>query len=423
MKRRFLIPVILTVGFGLTLSFQRGLFPSLSTGLQSLYAQGPSESKFFVFDGHSHPTSAAYRRGSNIGDPNFSPQFSLSMARQGGLGASFFNTSIDEFYEVNHIAVKELLRQFDHFYRQLALYPDQVGVATSGDEVRALQKQGKLAAIPAIEGAIAIESDLGVLRMMYRLGLREMNLVHNLANNIGDVQYTTKNNGRGSGLTGYGRELVAEMNRLGIVIDMSHMAEQTAWDVMKVSTQPVVTTHSGVRALVKRPGTWSDEMIQELAQKGGVICIPFLPQLISQEYHNKWHEGRPPRGSGLMGWEPLLYRGDPTKIYDFIAERTSGRQTGRSERDRQRQLDMPPLSNVIDAIDHVVRLVGANTVGIASDWGGDRLTLQGIENVGEYQNIAQALLKRGYSEGDVAKIMGENLLRVFDQVVRTAKPQ
>jgi membrane dipeptidase len=346
------------------------------------------------------------------------------MARQGGLGASFFNTSIDEFYEANHIAVKELLRQFDHFYRQLALYPDQVGLATTGDEVRALQKQGKLAAIPAIEGAIAIESDLGVLRMMYRLGLREMNLVHNLENNIGDVQYSTKNNGRGSGLTGYGREWVAEMNRLGIVIDMSHMAEQTAWDVMKLSTQPVVTTHSGVRALVKRPGTWSDEMIQELAQKGGVSCIPFLlPQLISQEYHNKWHAGRPPRGSGLMGWEPLVYRGDPTKIYDFIEERRSRYSSRRSERARQRSSDIPPLSDLIDNIDYIARLVGVEHVGISSDWGGYPVNIKGIENAGEYQNIAQALLKRGYSREDVAKIMGENLLQIFDEVVRTAKHQ
>ncbi len=400
----------------LTLSFLVAVFsPSFSPVFLISHAQGSQDSKYWVFDGHMHPIG----RSGNMGDADYSSKFTLPMAIEGGLGAGLFNAGIDEFYEANHLAVKSILGSFDAFYRQISLNSDQVGVARNAAEVGALRRQGKIAAILSIEGAIAIESDLGVLRMMYRLGLREMNLVHNLENNIGDVQYSTKNNGRGSGLTGYGRELVAEMNRLGIVIDMSHMAEQTAWDVMKVSTQPVVTTHSGVRALVKRPGTWSDEMIQELAQKGGVICIPFLlPQLISQEYHNKWHAGRPPRGSGLMGWEPLVYRGDPTKIYDFIAERTGDPQAGQSERTRQRQLDRPPLSNLIDAIDHVVRLVGADTVGISSDAGGDRVNLQGIENVGEYQNIAQALLKRGYSEGDVAKIMGENLLRTFDQVTR-----
>ena len=243
--------------------------------------------------------------------------------KRGDWGLLFFNTSIDEFFEANHLAVKEALRQFDHFYRQIAMFPDQVGVARNAADVRALRRERKLAAVMAIEGALAIESDLGVLRMLHRLGLREMNLVHNLENNIGDVMYTTKNQGKGSGLTAYGRELVAEMNRLGILIDLSHAAEQTIWDVMAASTQPVATTHSGARALVDRPGNWSDDMIRALADKRGVISVAFLPQQVSREYDAKWHGGRQ-RGSGIMGLEPLVYRGDPTKIYDFIAERTGG---------------------------------------------------------------------------------------------------
>ena len=330
-------------------------------------------------------------------------------------GGDFFNTSVDEFYEANHLAVKEVIRQFDYFYRQIGMYPDQIGIATTGDEARALRSQDKIAAVLAVEGAIAIESDLGVLRMLHRLGLREMNLVHNLANNIGDVMYTT---GRGSGLTAYGRELVAEMNRLGIVIDLSHTADQTIMDVIDASTQPVTTTHSGARALVDRPGNWSDEMIQALAAKRGVICTAFLPQQVSSEYDRKWHGGRQ-RGSGIMGLEPLVYRGDPAKIYDFIAERRGGGGSGRMASERRQ--DIPPLSYLIDTIDHIVRLVGADHVGISSDWGGYPVNIRGIESAGEYQNIAQALLQRGYAREDVAKIMGENLLRVFDEVVSTAR--
>jgi membrane dipeptidase len=251
--------------------------------------------------------------------------------------------------------------------------------------------------------------------MLHRLGLREMNLVHNLANNIGDVMYTT---GKGSGLTDYGSELVTEMNRLGIVIDLSHTSEQTIMDVIAASTQPVTTTHSGARALVDRPGNWSDEMIQALAAKGGVICTAFLPQQVSQEYDRKWHGGRQ-RGSGIMGLEPLVYRGDPTKIYDFIAERRGGGGSGRMASERHQ--DIPPLSYLRDPIDYIVRLVGADHVGISSDWGGYPVNILDIEGAGEYQNIAQALLQRGYSREDVAKIMGENLLRVFDEVVSTAR--
>lgn len=400
---------------------------SFSTSFGSLFsrsAQNQETGKFFVFDAHMHPTFAAYRRGGNIGDPDFSPQFTLDMARQGGLGAAFVNTMVDEFYTANHLAVKEFLRQIDHFYRQIALYPDQIGVARNAEEVRALRKEGKIAAILANEGGHPIEDDLGVLRMFHRLGLREMNLVHFLENSIGDVLHTTKNNGRGSGLTAFGRELIAEMNGLGIVIDVSHMAEQTVLDAVVASVQPVITTHSGVRALVDRPGNWNDEMIRELADKGGVMCLGFLPQLMSQDYHNKWNAGRPPLGSlfmrGVKDMESLVYREDPTTIYDFIEQGSRRFESGRGEVTRQRRKDMPPLSKLIDQIDYVARLVGVEHVGIGSDFGGDAVNLEGIESVGEYQNIAEALLQRGYKQADVAKIMGENLLRVFDEVVRTA---
>ncbi len=407
---------LMLVAVLLALALALGIFsPAFWPGSSTSQAQSLQDGKFWVFDGHMHPTSSAYRRGGNIGEPSPDPRFTLSMAQEGGLGAAFFNTSIDEFFEANHLAVKEALRQFDHFYRQIAMFPDQVGVARNAADVRALRRERKLAAVMAIEGALAIESDLGVLRMLHRLGLREMNLVHNLENNIGDVMYTTKNQGKGSGLTAYGRELVAEMNRLGILIDLSHAAEQTIWDVMAASTQPVATTHSGARALVDRPGNWSDDMIRALADKRGVISVAFLPQQVSREYDAKWHGGRQ-RGSGIMGLEPLVYRGDPTKIYDFIAERTGGGGSGPSETILQRRQDIPPLSNLIDVIDHIVRLVGPDYVGISSDWGGYSVNIKGIENAGEYQNIAQALSGRGYSSEDVAKIMGENLLRVFDEV-------
>jgi len=418
MKSRILMGVTFTVFLCFILSSKFTALPSFSAFIEPVYAQDSGE-LFWVFDGHMHPTWSVYARGGTIAEPNSDPRFTLPLAERGGLGASFFNTSIDEFLEANHIAVKEALRQFDHFYREVARYPDQLGVATNAEQVRALRRQGKIAAILAIEGALALESDLGVLRMFHRLGLREMNLVHLLGNNIGDVGFSKENNGKGYGLTEYGRELVAEMNRLGILIDLSHAGEQTIMDVMDVSTQPVATTHSAARALGRG---WSDEMIRKLARMQGVICVPFLPMVVNQEFAKKYHSG-PPRGSSIVGLEPLVYRGDPTKIYDFIEERTSRYSSSRSERARQRSSDSPPLSDLIDNIDYIARLVGVEHVGISSDWGGYPVNIKGIENAGEYQNIAQALLKRGYSREDVAKIMGENLLQIFDEVVRTAKHQ
>ena len=392
------------------------LFGFRDLALPSVYAQETAE-KFWVFDGHMHPISSVYRRGGTIGKPNADPRFTLPLAEQGGLGAAFFNTSIDEFYEANHLAVKEALRQIDRFFHEIALYPDQVGVATNAEEVRALRREGKIAGILAIEGALAIESDFGVLRMLHRLGLREMNLVHLRANHIGDVGYSNTNLGRGYGLTRFGHELVAEMNRLGILIDLSHTAEQTVVDVIEASTQPVSTTHSAARAV--GGAGWSDEVIQKLTAKGGVICVPFLPMALSRELREN-QPPQTPRASRLVGWGPLVYRGDPATIYEFIEERNRRSEAGRGERAGQIRQDLPPLSLLIDHIDHIVRLVGVDHVGISSDFGGYPNNIKGAQNAGEYQNIAQALLQRGYAREDVAKIMGENLLRLFDEVESTS---
>ena len=413
--KRISVLVLMIGTLILALSLSLGILsPPFLTGLLTSRAQTSWDSKFWVFDGHMHPISSVYRRGGTIGETNADPRFTLPLAQQGGLGAAFFNTSIDEFYEVNHLAVKDALRQIDRFYREIAKYPDQVGVATNAEEVRALRREGKIAGILAIEGALAIESDLGVLRMFHRLGLREMNLVHLLANNIGDVGFSRTHDGKGSGLTDYGRELVAEMNRLGILIDLSHAGEQTILDVMEVSTQPVSTTHSGTRAL---GSGWSDEMIQTLAEMNGVICVPAMPQLATRRTATPT---RPPRGSRLMGMEPLLYTGDPTKIYEFIDERSRASESRRGGSIEERRRNLRPLSLMMDHIDYIVKLVGVDSVGFSTDFGGFPVNLKGMEDASEYQNIAQALLNRGYSREDVAKIMGENLLRLFDEVVSTA---
>jgi len=370
------------------------------------HAQSPKIQKFFVFDAHMHPMANAYRGGWNAGDPN-DPQFSLSMARQGGLGAVFANTSVDEFYSVNHIAVTEVLRQFDHMYRQVVLYPDQLGIARDADQVRALQKEGKLAIILSISGGSALESDLAALRMLHQLGLRLISPMHFFKNSIGDIAISKENNGKGSGLTPFGRELVAEMNRLGIIIDLAHASEQTSRDIIEASTQPVIN--------------WNDAMLRLLGESGGLIGIPFIPQVISPEFHKKW----PPRrtanpSSRITETDPMEYTGDPAKIYDFIREQTQGSGSGRAERARRQRADLPPLSEYVKHIDHVVNLVGIDHVCISTDWGATVVSAQGIENAAEFQNVAQALLDSGYSEEDVAKIMGENLLRVFDEVVKTA---
>ena len=384
--------------------------------------QSPETGKVFTFDAHMHPMVGAYRGGWNIGDSN-DPQFSISMAQEGGLGAVFANTSVDEFYSVNHIAIREVLRQFDHINQQVALYPDQIAIARNAEEVRALREEGKLAVILSISGGSAIESDLAALRMLHQLGLRLISPMHFFKNSIGDVTSSEENDGKGSGLTSFGRELVAEMNRMGIVIDLAHASEQTSRDILELSTQPVINSHVAVTAIVDAPLNWSDEMLQLLGEKGGLVGVPFIPQVLSPEFHEKWPPNRTAvPSSRITETDPMEYMGDPAKIYDFIAEQSQGSGSRRAERTRQQKEDLPPLAEYIKHIDHVVALVGIDHVCISTDWGATQVSIQGIENSAEFQNVAQALLESGYSEEDVAKIMGENLLRVFDEVVSTASP-
>ncbi len=159
-------------------------------------------------------------------------------------------------------------------------------------------------------------------------------------------------------------------------------------------------------------------MIRTLAKMNGVICVPAMPQINTPRSESR---KRPPRGSRLMGLEPLLYKGDPTTIYEFIDERSNAGEARRAASIDERRRNTPSLSIFIEHIDYIVRLVGVDFVGISTDFGGFPVNLKGMENAGDYQNIAQALLDRGYSREDVAKIMGENMLRLFDEVVRTGK--
>ncbi|MCH8820018.1 MAG: dipeptidase [Acidobacteria bacterium] len=418
--KRFTVRLLILGGLFLALSYSLQLFslPFWPEFLTS-HAQGPEIKKFFVFDAHMHPMANAYRGGWNVGEAN-DPQFSLSMARQGGLGAVFANTSVDEFYSVNHIAVKEVLRQSDHMYRQVVLYPDQLGIARDADQVRALQKEGKRAIILSISGGSALESDLAALRMLHELGLRLISPMHFFKNSIGDIAISKENNGKGGGLTPFGRELVAEMNRLGIVIDLAHASEQTSRDIIEASTQPVINSHVAARGVLDRTGNWSDEMMRVLARKGGVICVPTgLPQRVSRAFSEKYPGRGVPR-SRITGTGPLLYTGDPSQIYDFINERNQENELRLEAQRRERYPDIPPLSEYIEHVDYMVKVMGVDHVGISSDWGYPKALVKGIENAGEYQNIAQALLRRGYSDEDVAKIMGGNVLRFFDEVVKTA---
>ena len=210
-------------------------FPSISPVFLISHAQGSQDSKFWVFDGHMHPIGGS----GNMGDADYSSKFTLPMAIEGGLGAGLFNAGIDEFYEANHLAVKSILGSFDRFYRQIELYPDQVGVARNAAEVGALRRQGKIAAILSIEGGIAIESDLGVLRMFHRLGAGFHHIPDGLFGRVGEINQNSQSIHLGHQLSSVGRQPRPFAVVFGGVHDITDIVFQVVDQVHLAQSQPV----------------------------------------------------------------------------------------------------------------------------------------------------------------------------------------
>jgi membrane dipeptidase len=260
--------------------------------------------------------------------------------------------------------IEAMIDQFAHHAGRLTL-------ATSAGDIRAAAASGKIAGLMGLEGGHALEDDLANVENFYDLGIRYMTLTwsrsHSFADAAGDLRH--------GGLTDFGREVVREMNRLGMLVDVSHVSDATFWDVLEVTRAPVIASHSSARALVDVPRNLSDEMLRAVAQNGGVVMVNFGGSFIDPAKAGPWN----------AALDLLLHLG-PSPV---------------------------PLSHLLDHIDHVARVAGIDHVGLGSDFDGTPFLPEGARDVAGFPNITAGLLARGHSEEDVRKILGENLLRVF----------
>jgi membrane dipeptidase len=284
-------------------------------------------------------------------------------------------------------------------------HQDVWGFATSAADIRRIVSEGKLAALTGIEGGYPIDEKLENVERYYRLGVRYMSLAWtdslSWAGSSGDEI------GKSRGLNDFGRAVVHEMNRLGMMVDVSHVSDKTFWDIVETSTKPVIATHSACRALVDEPRNLTDEMIVALAKTGGVVNVIFYPAFIEP------------------GWNEKKKQVD--KEIARLVQRASEEEKGdaahqKLARDRVRTKEfarrLPParVSRLVDHIDHIVKLVGIEHVGIGSDFDGIQATLIDLGSVAELPNLTSELLRRGYSESDIDKILGGNMLRVMEEV-------
>ena len=331
--------------------------------------------------------------------------FDAVRAKAGGLDAQFFSIWVEPQL-FGATGVRAMKRADDQIaaVRELAeKHPETWALATSADDIRAASAAGKMAALLGLEGGYAIDERLENVQRYYDLGVRYLSPAWSVstswAGSSGD------DIGRTRGLNEFGKSVVREMNRLGMMVDVSHVSDPTFWDIVNTSTEPVVATHSACRAIADVPRNLTDEMIRALAHTGGVVNVIFYPEHLEP------------------GWSQKKKQVDAeiaTMVQDASAAEPGDAVHKKLARDRVRQREyakrLPPVTvaRIVDHIDHIVKLVGVDHVGIGSDFDGVQITTTGLATVAELPNLTKELLRRGYSETDVNKILGGNMLRVLD---------
>jgi membrane dipeptidase len=330
-----------------------------------------------LIDTHNDITSKTVN-GYDIGTAKDDGHTNLTALKEGGVGAQFFAVYVSSSYVNGNHSARRTLEMIDTVRHDIiARYPNDFVFATTADDIERIHKQGKIAALMGIEGGHAIEDSLRLLRDYYALGIRYMTLTHTNTNNWADSSGDIDKPGveHHNGLTDFGKQVVREMNRLGMIVDISHVADKTFWDALEVSTAPIFASHSSCRALANVPRNMTDEMIVALAKKGGVVQVNF--------------------SCGFLSQKPK----DPAALAED-------------------QKSVPPatLADLVAHIDHIVKIAGIDAVGIGSDFDGISCAPQGLEDVAKFPNLTRALLEKGYSAEDIRKIYGGNTLRLMRAV-------
>ncbi len=333
--------------------------------------------------------------------------------KAGNLGAEFWSIWVDpKIYKGQEI--KRALDMIDSVYEQARRHPDKMMMAFSTQDILAAHRQHKLASLIGIEGGHAIQGDIRVLHDYYRLGARYMTLTWSNTNELGDSSGDLDNKDveHHNGITDFGRQVVREMNRIGMIVDISHVADRTFFQALTTSRAPVIASHSSARALTNVPRNMTDDMLVALARNGGVAQVNFYCGFISQ----KWVD----QSKKLAAEKDTDYE----KVQSlFMSERTPQmtQQLYEAEAVLEKKLPRPPLSDLIDHIDHMIKIAGVDHVGIGSDFDGIDCSPQGMDSAADLPKITEALYQRGYKPADIQKILGGNLMRVFAEVEKTAK--
>ncbi|HZQ94724.1 MAG TPA: dipeptidase [Candidatus Sulfotelmatobacter sp.] len=369
-----------------------------------------------IVDTHADTPQRFLDQGFDIGstDPSDIGHISLDKARRGNLGAEFFSIWVDPQTNQGNYA-RQSFDLIDSVYEQAAHHPDRMMMAFSTADIERARRLHKLAALMGIEGGHSIENDMRLLRDFYRLGVRYMTLswsnTNEWADSSGDIDDPKVQHH--NGLTDFGKQVVLEMNRLGMMVDISHVADKTFWDAMATTRAPVIASHSSSRALVDAPRNMTDDMLKAVAKNGGVVQVNFYNGFDDEDFRKAMEAQAKDSAAEIQKFiDQQKAEGKPV---DYV-------QVDRIEREWMAKIPRPPLKSLIDHIDHIAKVAGVDHVGLGSDFDGvSGATPQGIDSAADLPRITQALLDRGYSAQDIHKILGGNLMRVFREVERVSR--
>jgi len=357
----------------------------------------------FVVDGHADTPQFLLDLGTDLTAPG-EQMVDLPKARRGGLGGEFFSIWVDPEVYGTHPG-RRALDLIDAVRLQVERHPRELALALTASEVVAAQKAKKLAVLMGLEGGHPLEGDLAMLRVFHRLGVRYMTLTWSNTNELGDSsgdgeKPEVKHHG---GLSALGRQAVAEMNRLGMLVDVSHVADKTFFDAIEVSKAPVIASHSSCRALTNHPRNMTDEMLRAVAKNGGVVMVNFFSGFVDDDFRKGFEVLRPEVDKAIA------------EINEKYKEDVAGRTRAwfNVGRELAARVPRPPLKSLIDHIEHVARVAGVDHAGIGSDFDGIPSMPQGIDSAADLPKIAAELRKRGLTQAEVGKIFSGNVLRVM----------
>ncbi len=385
------------------------LIMPVTAAAQSVSGQAKKlQATSIVIDTHDDTTQRLLDPKFDLSIRHSDGNIDIPRMKEGGLDAIFFSIWISSKI-LGPDAVKQALDQIDAVRETVRKNPNDLMLATSAADIREAKKQHKIAVLMGVEGGHMMGNDLSVLRTFAALGVRYMTLTHMDNNEWAD---SSTDKPAHNGLTDFGKDVIREMNRLGIIVDIAHVSDKTFYDVLETSKAPVFSSHSSCRAICNAARNMTDDMIRDLAKHGGVIQINYHVGFLSQEFRD--FEKAHPEAEKEITEEVKKRCGD-----NEACRLTTGDQV---VRDFMQAGKLPKVdwTVIVDHIDHAVKIAGADHVGLGSDFDGAVMPL-GMQDVTHIPQITDALLKKGYSESDIRKILGENTLRVLSQVEQVSR--